>query len=129
MLNYLFSHIVLGILKFDLSDLKLVERNETDVLLTVSLNSVTCGFIMLTGDQKLDRKAALLAEVIKSSKHFDFYILINSINAVAAFTDHQGSLFPQYIPLHKTNTLELTCSKPFLKNLIANRGVEYYGID
>ena len=47
---------------------------------------------------------------------------------IILFTNHKNTLITKYIPLKNINQIELVCSKPFLKNLIANRGVEFYGI-
>jgi len=115
-------------MKFEKSDLTLIEKNHKNILINVKLNNIECGLISITTDESLERSSIILSNFIKKTK-YDFFILLNDKALVIMFTDHVKTLIPQYIPLENTNQLELVCSKPFLKNLIANRGVEFYGVD
>ena len=128
MLENLFETVVLGTMGFDKSDLSLIEGSETDVLIKVTLNNVECGLLSITTKDSLERPCIILSNFIKQTI-FDFFIILNDKDLVVMFTDHKGRLFPQYIPLKNTNQIELICGKPFIKNLIANRGVEFYGIN
>lgn len=113
---------------FDETDFSLVGQSEDNLLLKIKLNDIDCGLLSITTKDSLDRASIILSNTIKKTK-FDFFILLNDKDLVIMFTDHQGSLLPQYIPLKNSNQIELVCGKPFIKNLIANRGVEYYAID
>ncbi len=125
MLKELLEMVVVKIMKFDKEhDLTLLESTNENALLKVKFNDVDCGLLMLTTDCDLNRKAIILSNTIKNTI-FDFFILMNVDNIIVMFTDHQGNLFPQHISTKNENMVELVCSKPFLKNLIANRGVEY----
>lgn len=128
MLEKLFKTIVLGTMMFDRSDFSLVGQSEDDLLLKIKLNNVDCGLLSITNKESLDRASIILSNVIKKTK-YDFFILFNNTDLVVMFTDHENNLFPQYISLQNSNQIELICGKPFIKNLISNRGVEYYGID
>lgn len=125
MIEELLESVVVKIMKFDKeNDLTLLEGTNENALLKIKFNDVDCGLLMITTDDDLNRKAIILSNVIKQTT-FDFFILLNPNDLVIMFTDHQGNLFPQHISTENKNMVELVCSKPFLKNLIANRGVEY----
>jgi len=128
LLEKLFETYVLGIMGFEKSDISLIEKSETDVLFKVILNNIECGLLSITTKESLDRSSIILSNFIKKTI-FDFFIILNEKDLVMMFTDHKGTLMPQYISLKNTNQIELICGKPFIKNLIANRGVEFYGID
>ena len=112
-------------MKFTKDDLSLINSTETDILFNVKLNNIDCGLINITTNDNLERSAIILTNYIKNSE-FDFFILLNSKDLIVIMTDHRNSIIPQYIPLKNNNQIELICGKTFLKNLIANRGVEYY---
>lgn len=115
-------------MKFDKSDLTLIDKNHKNILINVKLNNIDCGIISITTAESLERSSIILSNYILKTE-YDFFILLNDTDLVVMFTDHEKRLMPQYIPLTNTNQIELVCSKPFLKNLIANRGIDFYGID
>jgi hypothetical protein len=127
-LEQLFNDIVINRLKYARDDLRLIDNTDDYWLFRVYLNSVSCGLLCLTTQTSLDRTTHILAHTIMHTD-LDFFIAINTRDAVIVLTDHRGRLIPQHIPIAQSNQLELICGKPFIKNLIANRGVEYYGID
>lgn len=128
MLEKLFETYVLGMMNYDKSDFMLIEKTETDLMINIKLNDIECGLLFITLNESLDRPSIILSNFIKKTK-FDFFILFNDKDLVVMFTDHRDRLIPQYIPLKNENQIKLICGKPFIKNLIANRGVEYYGIN
>ena len=124
----LFKAIFIERLGYETTDFSLIDKSETDILMTISLNNIICGLLCITTSNDIDKRAKILAYQIMNSE-IDFFILLNEIDLVIMITDHKNTLIPQYIPLKNKNQIELICGKSFLKNLIANRGVEYYGIN
>jgi len=120
----IFEETVLSTMKFEREDLTLMQYSENDALFKIAFNEVDCGMLMITEEKDLNRKSIIMSNVIKKTI-FDFFILMNDLDLVVMFTDHQGTLFPQYVQAKNKNMVELVCGKPFLKNLIANRGVEF----
>ena len=125
MLDDLFQKYIIDTMKFSVNDLELINRSETDLLFNIKLNNIECGLLSITTDKSLERSSIILSNYIKNT-HFDFFINLNEYDLVVMLTDHKNTLIPQYIPLKNKNQIELICGKSFLKNLIANRGVEYY---
>ena len=100
---------------------------DADQLYKMRFNGVECGLLYVSRKDKLDRETHILSTMIQKDTSLDFFILTNKNESVVIFTDHNNSLIPQYIDMQKGyNRMELICGKIFMKNLISNRGVEYY---
>jgi hypothetical protein len=125
MLQTLLDDVILKTLKYEKSDFKILDWNDEVWLFSIHLNDVFCGMLCLSTKEDLAYQTKILTHQIMNSE-LDFIILMNDKNAVIVMTDHSRSIIPQYVPTNNRNLLELVCSKPFMKNLIANRGVEYY---
>ena len=127
MLDFLFTDVVLKTLKYDRSDLTILGDTNDVWLFGVHFNDVFCGLICLTTktEKEFEIQYNLLTHKIVHSE-LDFFILMNDLDAMIVMTDHNKTILPQHIQLKKRGMLELVCGKPFMKNLIANRGIEYY---
>jgi len=104
-----------------------IKQTDTDALFKIKFNDIECGLLYISRKPELERETHILSTMIQKDKSLDFFILTNKKETVVTFTDHNGRLLPQYIDMKNGyNQMELICGKVFMKNLISNRGVEYY---
>lgn len=121
------EEVMIAKLGYKETDFIPLETTHTDALYKIKFNEIECGLLYVSRKDTLDRETHILSTMIQNDKTLDFFILTNTSETVVAFTDHNGRLLPQYIDMRTGyNRMELICGKVFMKNLIANRGVEYY---
>lgn len=121
------DEIMIDKLGYDYEDFIPLEITKEDELFKMKFNGVECGLLYVSRKNSLKREAVILSTMIQRDKTLDFFILTNKKETIITFTDHINTLIPQYFNMQNGyNQLELICGKTFMKNLIANRGVEYY---
>jgi len=119
--------VMIGKLQYNANDFKLLQSDNMNDLYKMIFNDIECGLLFISSKDTLDRETQILSTMIQKDSTLDFFILTNVKDTVVVFTDHKNTLVPQYIDMSKgLNLMELICGKPFMKNLISNRGVEYY---
>lgn len=121
------EQVMIDKLGYDFDDLIPLQITVNNELFKVKFNNIECGLLYITDEDTIDRETHILSTMIQKDESLDFVIVTNTLDVVIVFTDHNNRIMPQYIDLRNGyNKLELICGKIFMKNLISNRGVEYY---